>query len=874
MLPDARDREEEMRAHLELYIDELESRGIAPEEARRQARLKFGNPRAKLEAVADVRRGAFLSAIWRDARYAARVLRRTPVFTATAIATLALVIGANTAVFSLADAILIRSLPYPEPDRLGLIHYTSNDANGMYTGRAVDGAMWEAVRDHVPSFDAAVMGGGGGGANLVIGDAAAFIRQQRVSASFFRVLGVMPERGRQFLPEEDLPAGPAVTVLSHAIWQRFFNGDPSIVGRSILLRGEPYTVVGVMPADFVSTRPDVDLWTPLRPSRSGEGGGTNFQTIVRLKPGATWTQARGELTAAKSAAFALLGEPEGTERYLGVESMQDGLAEGVREPIVMLGWAVAAVLLIACVNLAALLLARGGSRAKEIATRMALGSGRGAVIRQLMVEAAVLALAGGALGLLVAQFGLSGLKLLGSGTFEEWGTVALNARVLSMTLGLSLFTSFVFGLVPAIQASRLNVQLAIVSGGTRSIAGSSKQWPRRLLVVAEVALGVVLLVTAGLLVRTFVNLRSLDPGFDPDGLVTASVSLQDARYRDAVSINRLFDDSLRRLGETPGVESAAVSLEMPYERLLNSGYRFTDDAAAEPRTTNQTYITPGFLKTLRIPVKQGRDLRETDTAATPPVALVNETFARVYSKGRDALGRRIRIGSVEREIVGITGDVRQRRSFSGEGIDDGPIVSLPLVFIPAAQTSDGTFRTAHTWFVPVWTVRTRDVGAAGAALRAAIAGADPRLPVTATRSMSDVMAAAMSQQRLLMTLVAVLAGVALLLASIGIHGLIAHAVDERRREFGIRMALGATSGQTVRDVALGGITLAAAGAVAGGLLSVPAVTLVRSFLWGVETSDPLTYALVGGGLLVVASVSSLLPALRLLKLDPATTLRA
>ncbi|HEX5216649.1 MAG TPA: ABC transporter permease [Vicinamibacterales bacterium] len=874
MVPDARDREEEMRAHLDLYVEQLESRGVAPEEARRQARLKFGNPRAKLEAVADVSKGAFLSAIWRDARYAARVLRRTPVFTATAIATLALVIGANTAVFSLADAILIRSLPYPEPDRLGLIHYTSKGANGTYTGRAVDAAMWEAIRDHVPSVDAAVMGGGGGGANLVIGDAAAFIRQQRVSASFFRVLGVVPERGRPFLPEEDLPGGPPVTVLSDAIWQRFFHADPSIIGQSILLRGEPYTVVGVMPADFVSTRPDVDVWTPLRPSRNGEGSGTNYQTIVRLKPGATWTQVRGELSAAKTEAFALLGQPKGTERDLGVESMQEGLAEGIREPIVMLSWAVAAVLLIACVNLAALLLARGGSRSKEIATRMALGSGRGAVIRQLMVEAAVLALAGGAAGLVVAQFGLSGLKLLGSDTFEEWGTVSLNGRVLGMTLGLSLITSFIFGLVPAIQASRLNVQLAIVSGGTRSIAGSSKHWPRRLLVVAEVALGVVLLVTAGLLVRTFVNLRNLDPGFEPDGLVTASVSLQDARYLDAASVNRLFDESLRRLRETPGIESAAVSLELPYDRLLNSGYRFMDDAAAQPKTTNQTYITPGFLETMRIPVKQGRDIFDTDTAAAPPIALVNETFARVYSKGRAALGRRIRIGNIEREIVGITGDVKQRRSFSGEGIEDGPIVSLPLVFVPAAQTSDGTFRTAHTWFAPVWSVRARDIGAAGAALRAAIAGADARLPVTATRPMSDVMAAAMSEQRLLMTLVGVLAGVALLLASIGIHGLIAHAVTERRREFGIRMALGATSGQTVRDVALGGITLAAAGAVAGGLLSIPAVTLVRSFLWRVETSDPLTYAVAGGGLLIVAAISSLLPALRLLRLDPAATLRA
>ena len=391
--------------------------------------------------------------------------------------------------------------------------------------------------------------------------------------------------------------------------------------------------------------------------------------------------------------------------------------------------------------------------------------------------------------------------------------------------------------------------------------------------VGEVALGVVLLVCAGLLLRTFVNLKRLDPGFDPRHLVTASVSLQDARYATSTSINRLFDDSLRRLRATPGIEAAAVSLELPYDRLLNMGFRFMDAADTNTSITNVAYATPDFLKTLRIPLRSGRDLSETDTASSLTVALVNETFARIYSSDRSPIGRRLRVGSVEREVVGVVGDVRQRRSFSIQGMEDGPIVSLPVVLLPASQTADGLFRTAHTWFTPVWTVRSRSTGEGARAIAEAVSAADPGLPLSSQQPMTDVMAGAMATQRLLMTLVGVLATAAVLLAAIGIQGLVAHAVAERRREFGIRMALGATPGQTVRSVALGGIALAAGGAIVGLLVSIPAVSLVQSFLWNVRTHDPLTYAGVAVLLFVIAAVASVMPALRILKIDPAKALQ-
>jgi predicted permease len=812
-----------------------------------------------------------LETIWRDARYAIRTLARTPAFTLTAVTTLALVIGATTAVLSLADALLWRPLPFPDAGRLAAITRLETRNGITSVESSTDGAMFEAARDRVPSLDVAVIGGGGS-VNLVLNGTPVFASHSRVSEGFSRVLGVPPARGRWFSAEEDRPGGRPVAVLSHEAWQRYFAGAEDVVGRMVLLRGEPHHIVGVMPAGFHGLDGiAVDLWVPLRPSTSGEGGGDNFRTIARLKPGAEWAQAAGELRAARDDAFRIQGQPATVTRDLGVQPLGEALAGRVREPIVLLSSAVLAVLLIACVNLAALMLARADGRTHEIATRMALGGSRGVVVRQLMVEALVIAAAGGLAGLCIAWFGLRGLQSLGGERFEEWGRAAIDARVVAIAFGIAALTSLAFGLAPAIRASRLNLSQALA--GSRGVAGRSSRWPRRILVVSEVALGVVLLVAAGLLVRTFLNVRSLDPGFRPSGLVTASVSLRDARYNDASSINRLFDESLQRLAATPGVESAAVSLEVPYERLLNLGFRYADEPTADSRTTNLSYVTAGFLKTMEIPVKGGRDFTDQDRVGGPAVALVNEAFQRIYSKDRAALGRQIRIGGFDREIVGIVGDVRVRPSFGGQGIESGPLVALPLVLIPASQTTDAYFRLVHTWFTPVWSVRTRDTRLGAAALQRAIAETDSLLPVSSVRGMDVVMADAMAEQRLLMTLVGVLAGAAILLAAIGVHGVIAHTVAERRREFGIRIALGATAGHAVRSVSLGGVTLAAIGAAIGGLLSIPATSLVRSFLWRVEVHDPWTYAGVAIALVLVATVASVLPALRLLRLNPAETLR-
>jgi len=527
-------------------------------------------------------------------------------------------------------------------------------------------------------------------------------------------------------------------------------------------------------------------------------------------------------------------------------------------------------LLIACANLAALLLARGSARAKEVATRMALGSGRFAVVRQLMVESLTLALMGGALGVFVGWLGLEGLQAVAGDRFSDWQRVSMDGRVLGMSAGLSVLTSVLFGLVPAIQASRLDVQSALVEGGSRSIAGGARHWTRRGLVVAEVALGVVLLVSAGLLVRTFVNLRSIDPGFSPEGLVTATVSLLDARYPGPAEVNQLFDRTLEQLRATSGVESAAVSLGLPFERVLNMGFRYPEDANG--RAASVMYASPEFFETLGITTRQGRVFAQSDRVGTRPVVVVNEAFATYYSKDREVMGRILRLSNVEREVVGVVGNVQHRPGFFVTGMTPGPIVEAPLIYVPAAQMNAGLV-SAHLWFGPVFTVRASSPAVAEQALTTALSASDPLLPVGAIRQMSRVRSEAIAMEEMLMTLVGTLAVAALLLTALGLHGVIAHSVAERTREFGIRMALGATPAETVRAVTIGGLTLAAIGAVIGAALAVPASSLVATSLYGVAERDAMTYVGAAAFLLVVAGIASLLPALTLLRLDPAVTLR-
>ena len=484
-------------------------------------------------------------ALWSDTRFAFRQLRKRPGFTLIVIGTLALCIGVNTAVFSVLDAVLLRGAPYPEPDRLALVitAFRSGGAENIDTSQT--GALFEEVRDHVASMDVAA-NAGTDGANFAANDRPEYIQQQRVSAGYFRVLGMAPQIGREFSREEDVPEGVAVAILSHAFWQRAFHGDPSVLGRAISLRGEEYTVVGIMPHDFRAASP-VDVWTPLRPSRKGEGAGSNYEVIARLRPGVSWTQAGQQLCSLSQALNADPAFPREMKNFEErIIPLQTGATQDVRSELLLTWAAVLMVLLIGCVNIAGLLLARSGARGREMATRMALGGSRGAIVRQLLMESVLLALGGGIVGVGVGGFAFDWLKQLGAEKNQLWYPIELDARVLAVMLGIALLTSLVFGLAPALHTSRLDIRSVLNEAG-RGIAGGRRRWARGALVAAEVALSLVLLIGAGLMVRSLVWLNGLNPGFDTRNVVAAEVSLQDARYQTADAVNRLYAQTLERV---------------------------------------------------------------------------------------------------------------------------------------------------------------------------------------------------------------------------------------------------------------------------------------------------------------------------------------
>ena len=808
-------------------------------------------------------------ALWSDLRFAFRQLRKAPGFTLIVIGTLALCIGVNTAIFSVLDAVLLRAAPYPEPDRLAVVVTATRGGGAEDINTSQTGALFEAVRDHVPGLDVAAHAWPGG-ANFAANDRPEYIQQQRVSAGYFRVLGMAPRTGREFSREEDVPHGAAAAILSHGFWQRVFHGDASVLGRTISLRGEEYTVVGIMPRDFRAAAP-VDVWTPLRPNREGEGGGSNYGVIARLRPGVSWAQASEQLRSLSQALKSAPGFPREVkyfeERIIPLET---GARADVRSELLLTWAAVLMVLLIGCVNIAGLLLARSGARGREMATRMALGGSRAAIVRQLLMESVLLALAGGIAGITVGGFALDWLKQLGAEKNQLWYPIELDARVLAVMMGIALATSLLFGLAPALHTSRLDIRSVLNEAG-RGIAGSRRRWTRGALVAAEVALSLVLLVGAGLMVRSLVWLNGLNPGFDTHNVVAAEASLQDARYQTSAAVNRLYTQTLERMRRIPGVQSAAVALTLPYERPLNNGFRTVDGRDRERHTGEVVYTTPGYLETMRIPLVAGRELRDSDGTQNPQIAVVSQSFAARYFAHGDAVGRHVDMGGGSREIVGICGDVQLH---SGITAKFGPLSIEPTLYVPASQTKDGFLQLVHTWFSPKWVIRTSGPTAnLNGQIRAALADVDPQLPIAHFRTVEELRNVQTGSQRYLAALFSMLAGLALLLAAVGLYGLISQSIAQRRHEIGIRLALGATARQTIAGAMRPGLLLSIAGIGAGLAMSLVAVRFLRSMLWGVRATDPATFAATAGILLVVAALASLAPALRILRMDPAETLR-
>jgi predicted permease len=812
-----------------------------------------------------------MQTVLQEVRYAFKQLCKNTGFSAVVIITLALSIGANTAIFSVVDALLLRPLPYPQPERLGsLMQRISGRTNTTYSV-SIDRDTWRQLRDHIPAVTAAVASKTGG-VNLEAAGRAQYIHGQRVSAHYFDVLGIRPMLGRSFTDTEDTAGGTSAVVLSYGLWKKTFDGDANIVGKAIRLKGIPYTVIGVLPAK-ARTPAAVELWTSLRPDTSDEGGGDNFEPIVRLRDGTTWQQADAQLGQLRSftARYMEKKDPSSRMTFYAVP-LQQSLAEETRTPAMILMWAVGFVLLVACANLAGLSLVRVGRRESEIATRLALGATRWAILRQFWIESLLLTTMGGLAALLVGNLTLQLMNKQIPEKFLPVGGISMDSRVLLFTAVAGIGASLFFGLLPALGTRRIDVRSALASGSTRSVAQSGGTRTRYVLIIGEVALTVVLLTVAGLLIRTLVYLETLPPGFNPDNVVIAKASLDDARYSGQASFLKLLNQSTKAMQRIPGVESAAVGLTVPYERALNYGVKIADGVrSGEQEMTDLVYVTPTYFQTLQIPLKAGRVFAESDTANSQYVAVVNTAFARKYLGRGNSVGRHLQSDGNTMEVIGITDSVVTPPGFT----DGGPIVDEPTVYVPAAQMPTQLVNLVHVWFQPSWIVRTQGkLGGLTQQMQQALASVDPDLPISGFYGMNDVLSETLLLQHMEVVLLATLAGLALLLSSVGVYGLVSNLVNQRTRELGIRMALGCTLQGAMFETSRAGIVATGAGLAAGLLFASAAVKVLRNQLFGVALYDPLTLCAVSALLAVVALVAAFLPTFRIARIDPAETLRA
>ena len=858
-----RDLDDEARFHVEMAVDEYVRRGLNRDEARAAALRQFGGVTQMKDAYRDQRGLPWLEMLAQDVRYGARMLLRTPGFTAAALLTLALGIGANTAIFSVVNAVLLRPLPYPEPDRLvQLVRQRSIDATGQ-TGR-----RYLFFRDHLKSVEALAAYRGAGSLNMIQGDAARFVSVRAVSKEYFTVFGARPAEGQAFTDEHDVAGGPDVAMLSHALWQSAFDSRKDVIGSVVHLAEKPYTILGVMPHWFEAGSVP-DMLIPLRPAVTGPGGGFNYTVVGRLRGNVSIDEASAEAATLWSAFRAEFPNASGeNERPSGFVSLQDSVASPVKPSLLMMSGAVGLLLLIACANTANLLLARASSRGREIAVRAALGAGRARIVRQMLTESMLLALASAAFGLAMAYWMVPALLALTPPAYRVTADVKIDVVVLLATLALALLTGLLFGLAPAVGVSRHDVTEAFKDDGTRTAGSRRAGWVRRLLVAGEIALCMLLLVGAGLLVQTFLNLRALEPGFDIHGILTARMSLQGERYSTPEALTRFYEEGLSRIRRLPGVHDAAVVNGVPLERALNLNVTVLDGPEkVENALTDWRYATTDYFKAMRIPMVAGRGFTETDRAGTVPVAVVSEEFARRFFKGTSPLGRHIRVfqADVPMEIVGIAKNLKE------SGLRYRP---TPVMYVPIAQTHAAAIRTTHSYYHVSWVVRADNPGATlRRQIEEEIRAIDRRQPFSAFRTMEESKARAMAVERFQMTLLGAFALIGLLLASAGVYGLVAYSVNQRTREFGIRMALGATSQSILRSVLGQGTLLAVIGVAAGTVAAIFATRLLQAFLWEVSTLDPATFVIVAVLLIAVAAVASLVPALRAVRLNPVTALR-
>jgi predicted permease len=812
-----------------------------------------------------------MGAIWQDVRYGIRRLAHSPGFTIVAVLTLALGIGANTAIFSVIDAVLLRPLPFPQASRLVSVRSVDTVRGGIPLNSASypDFFDWRS-ENHVFSGITAFHDSD---FTLTGIPQPQHLTGEMVTSGFFETLGVSPQIGRGFHPEEE-KAGHEVVILSHRLWQTVFQGDPKILGRLITLDGRGYTVVGVMPAGFhfpIET-PAVELWTAISTDAEGktpmtvQRGAHFLHVVARLKPGVSLAQAQADMSRITANLKAQYPE---TNTHFGAARVVpelDLLVGNVKPALVVLFFAVGLVLLIACVNVANLLLARSMTRQKEMAIRAALGASQTRIARQLLVESVVLSLAGGLVGLLSAAWATTGLMRLVPQSIPRMGQIGIDGSVFLFTLLVSVATGILFGLAPALHASKTGLVGPLNESGRGLSAGVGRQRVRSVLVVVEMGLALALLAAAGLLIRSFSRLEKVNPGFNPQNLLTFTFDLPVARYTTEQQVN-FYDRLLRRLDALPGVRSAASITPLPLSGdNIDIGFSIVGQPTAPGNGPDSLFrlVSPGYFRTMGIPLIEGREFNAQDTRTSAPVVVVNQAFAQKYFPGEDAVGKRVVPGASdhdvkklpEYEIVGVVGNVLSAN------LSDTP---KPEYYAPYSQIM----------FSGLAIVVRADMAPEGlaSAVRGVVRGMDPDVPLYDMKTMDQYLGASVAEPRFSMLLLSIFAALALVLTAIGLYGVIAYAVAQRTHEIGIRIALGAGPADVLGQVLGAGARIALVGVACGTAGALAATRLLRGLLFGVSASDPATFAAVALLLFGVAMLACYVPARRAMRVDPVIALR-
>jgi putative ABC transport system permease protein len=817
-----------------------------------------------------------MSNAWHDLRFALRSLRKMPTFTAIAVLVIAVGIGANTAVFSVINTVLLKPLSYPDPQSLVVL--TNTGPQGSFPAANVPKFnIWHqqtGIFQSVAGYDQA-----GAGLNLTGGNDPEQLQGVHVTGDYFRLFGAPVLSGRTFTTAEDSPNGGHVAVLSYGLWKRRFGGDPNIVGTNIQLDGQPYMVVGVIGRDFVTDTP-ADLWLPYQFDLTSRDMAHYFIVAARLKPGVTLQMANAELKLAADQYRQTYPGALGPKDGFGLTSLQEMMVGDTRSSLFVLLGAVTFVLLIACANVANLLLIRATARQRELATRSALGAGRGHIIRQLLTESLAISLTGGFFGLILGFVGVRLLLAISPGGIPRIGrdgsAVSLDLNVLLFTLGVSVLTGILFGLIPAISTSRINLSFALKESSSQAGVGFRTGKVRSLLVISEVALALILVVGAALLIRTFMKLQAVDPGFDTHNVITMAMSMSGQRFQKTAGVSQIIRDGTERLNNVPGVTTAAAACCLP----LQGGFGLPFDIVGRPKGNDPNTGGAGYLPVswsyfdaFKVPILRGRNFTEHDDASAPGVVIINDAMAKKYWRNADPLNDRLVIGAgvgpvfVEpaRQIIGVAGDMR------GNGLNREP---SPTMYIPIPQMPDKVTalnsRIAPLW----WIVRSSlDPHPLVKPISNALREASGGLPVAHVRTMDEIVVETTSRQRFDMLLLTIFGASALLVAAIGIYGLMAYSVQQRTQELGIRMALGAQA-STIRNMVIRqGMILATIGVVIGICGALWLTHFLARFLFGVKALDPTAFIATLLLLCAVAFIAVWIPARRATQVSPMTALR-